>query len=408
MMAIINSIKDPNDPVEMANVFELCKKFNSDWKGEEEVKIEEMKKELKKMKEEMKDEKQKFSDEFKMNNLKINDLNKNIVKEEWKIIDQCSKYKISNYGRLQLVRGAISKKKPETDGYIRVGLARDDNTIYNESIHKLVALHFIRNDDPINKTQVDHINRIRDENYVWNLRWVTPGENNKNRNISKEKKYKRVAEYDLNNNFVRNWNSMKEISNTLGISEAAICNNCIGVYKICDRTRIFKYVEEIFDGEIWKISPDHPYIKVSNYGRIDIKRTGKTYGCLNDRGYYVCGSKYKSFLVHRLVCKAFNPVPNCDNLVVDHIDGNPKNNHSDNLEFVTSGENSQRAHDNGAYKNTYSIKITQYTLDMKFVKNFNTISELLEELHIDKKIVHEVCRGERKSHRGFIFEYTKK
>ena len=46
--------------------------------------------------------------------------------------------------------------------------------------HRLLALQWIENDDRETKTQVDHINRIRDDNRLQNLRWVTPSENRKN------------------------------------------------------------------------------------------------------------------------------------------------------------------------------------------------------------------------------------
>ena len=54
------------------------------------------------------------------------------------------------------------------------------------SIHRLIALHYIPN--PENKLCVDHINRIRDDNRVDNLRWATHSENQQNTTISKNNK----------------------------------------------------------------------------------------------------------------------------------------------------------------------------------------------------------------------------
>lgn len=45
--------------------------------------------------------------------------------------------------------------------------------------HRIVALTFITNDDPLNKIFVNHIDGDTTNNCVDNLEWVTPSENNK-------------------------------------------------------------------------------------------------------------------------------------------------------------------------------------------------------------------------------------
>lgn len=91
------------------------------------------------------------------------------------------------------------------------------------------------------------------------------------------------------------------------------------------------------------------FIEVSESGRV--KSHGKLINgetCKN--GYkrvHVShnGEQYK-FLIHRLVATSF--IPNPDNLpCVNHIDGNKANNHVDNLEWCSYGENLKHAYDTG-------------------------------------------------------------
>jgi hypothetical protein len=53
----------------------------------------------------------------------------------------------------------------------------------NYTIHRLMAIHYLPNPD--NLPEVDHINRIRDDNRLENLRWVTREENIKNKGLQK-------------------------------------------------------------------------------------------------------------------------------------------------------------------------------------------------------------------------------
>ena len=82
-----------------------------------------------------------------------------------------------------------------------------------------------------------------------------------------------------------------------------------------------------------------------------IKRIGRAKGAtigllpktqINTHGYYTVmlskESEMKRYSLHRLIAVAFIKKPKNKN-VINHIDGNPKNNAIENLEWVTTSEN---------------------------------------------------------------------
>lgn len=89
-------------------------------------------------------------------------------------------YFVSNMGRLLCRnwkgtgRDAFMKPAKDHKGYVRTMLKYTDKyrTI---KVHRIVAQEWIPNPD--NKPQVDHLNFVRDDNAVTNLKWATPKEN---------------------------------------------------------------------------------------------------------------------------------------------------------------------------------------------------------------------------------------
>lgn len=61
-------------------------------------------------------------------------------------------------------------------GYPRVNLY-EGTKLYTRTIHRLLALAFIKNDDPENKKEVNHIDGDKENNDLSNLEWVTSSEN---------------------------------------------------------------------------------------------------------------------------------------------------------------------------------------------------------------------------------------
>lgn len=97
--------------------------------------------------------------------------------EEWKetIINGLN-YEISSLGNVRLNGNAV-KETLAKDGY-RTIVYFNGWRLDSKKVHRLVATLFIPN--PENKRCVDHINRIRNDNRVENLRWVTHQENSLN------------------------------------------------------------------------------------------------------------------------------------------------------------------------------------------------------------------------------------
>lgn len=108
------------------------------------------------------------------------------MKEIWKKIENYPNYEISSWGNVKskeryvkvgiknqkeyLKKEKMLKHQIDKKGYHYVRLYNDNGWKYFK-IHKLVANAFIPNIN--NEPTVDHIDRNRDNNCVWNLRWAS-------------------------------------------------------------------------------------------------------------------------------------------------------------------------------------------------------------------------------------------
>jgi hypothetical protein len=118
---------------------------------------------------------------------------RNKLEEIWKDIPGYEGwYQVSNLGRVKrlkrtyVARGVKYVKEKEyilqlctnTKGYYQCFLTNNGEKRRECRVHRLVAEAFIPN--PENKPMIDHINQIKTDNRVENLRWVTNGENQLN------------------------------------------------------------------------------------------------------------------------------------------------------------------------------------------------------------------------------------
>lgn len=82
--------------------------------------------------------------------------------------------------------------------------------------------------------------------------------------------------------------------------------------------------------------------------------------------------KPKDFLVHRLVAFAFIPKIKGKECI-NHIDGNPKNNSLENLEWCTHLENNRHAFENDLMTTNMKVKLTQIDTNMQL--EFNSMAK---------------------------------
>lgn len=106
----------------------------------------------------------------------------------------------------------------------------------------------------------------------------------------------------------------------------------------------------------------------------------------------------KAMFVHRLVMETWHPISNPEEMTVDHLDHNKRNNDIRNLEWVTEKENRKRAADDSLVekeialiKTKETIKHQVYYIDCDSGKRFNDINNYVDYLYkIDKSISKNV------------------
>lgn len=151
---------------------------------------------------------------------------------DWGNVRSLDRLVLSKAGSYRKAYGVLLSQYIDKDGYCRVGLHFKRKQKI-KGVHCLVAEAFIPNPD--NKPQVDHINGVRNDNRVDNLRWFTLEENNST-DLAKSRKskaaFKRsdnkkiVYQYTLDGEFVAKYNSTMEVERKNGYKRASIGRCC--------------------------------------------------------------------------------------------------------------------------------------------------------------------------------------
>jgi hypothetical protein len=146
----------------------------------------------------------------------------------------------------------------------------------------------------------------------------------------------------------------------------------------------------------YKIDPETGEVWSNHRQRLLEKR-------LNSSVYLYIGlsknGEETKYYIHRLVYMAVYPEDDIDDYLIDHIDGNPLNNHWENLRKATRSENqwNMKAHkdNNLGLKNIRLTKSETYKVQISkngkvvFCKTYNTIEEAIQNRDIQLKIHHQ-------------------
>lgn len=178
------------------------------------------------------------------------------------------------------------------------------------------------------------------------------------------------------------------------------------------------------DEEKWMTIKQNDNYEISNFGLVRNKKTKRVLKpAISNKGYYLVSlsrnCKQHTYTIHKLVMEHFNRCA-FDYEVINHKDHNKLNNNIDNLEYITQKENIRDAWENDLCKkvrnqakinilkasNHTKIKINQYDMNGKFIKQWNYIREVQKELGISNANIIKCCKGERKSAGGYIWKYN--
>lgn len=179
--------------------------------------------------------------------------------EQWRDIkDYEGLYQVSNEGRVkslnyrQTKQEKILKAFSNNHGYLMVALSKNGKPIH-KLVHRLVAEAFIKNEEG-KQEEIDHINGIRDDNRVENLRWCTPEENANNpitiervKAVNRKKAEalsKKVYVYDKDCNLLSAFTSTADTARQLNLSQGNVTLTCLGALKHY-KGYIFSYKENL-------------------------------------------------------------------------------------------------------------------------------------------------------------------
>lgn len=332
-------------------------------------------------------------------------------------------YIVSNKGYIISMRtDKVLEAYENSEGYFRVNIKDGNGNKKVIKIHKLMAMTFLTIPDETKKYVIDHINGIKTDNRIENLRYCTQKVNCKNayRTGNNPGSGKIICKMDMDGNVLKRYKSILEACRENNIKSAGSICRCLSSpnkkltaagfrwrYSKSNKKHIVKLHKNEKFKMIYSVKYNIKFkrYELSNYGNVRIIGTNKYMSPRITNGYY-CITLFKnnkkfSFNIHKLVAIFFVNRPDNTQNFVNHIDENKLNNYYKNLEWRTTQENS--AHSTG--KAVHQIDLTTG----KIINTFNSINaaaRAIEQKYAAKHI-GGCCKGKLNWAYGYGWKFVK-
>lgn len=143
-----------------------------------------------------------------------------------------------------------------TGGYPGVSLTNDEGVICQLKVHRILAMAFLKNDDPENKNQVNHIDGNKENNEISNLEWCTPKENTQHSVDMKLKPpvyYHEDIKLPDESELVYDWRKPKSYLDVTEDDVHVICQYLQDGYRVCDVSSMLavdrRFIQALRDGD---------------------------------------------------------------------------------------------------------------------------------------------------------------
>ena len=159
--------------------------------------------------------------------------------------------------------------------------------------------------------------------------------------------------------------------------------------------------------EIWKSIDEFSNYEISSYGRIRKKFCKKElHPSDNGNGYlriclYDDNGNRKYQYIHRLVLLNFKGKPKNSDMVTNHIDENRKNNHVENLEWMTLVDNFQY----GTSISRNARSRYKPVVLLEYNKIYKNAEEAAKENNLKKENITAACNGKLITCGGYHWKY---